>query len=87
MIHMFDPFIIKLIIVLLQLSATSKPAQRYSSDSASGGDNQVTDNLFITLMSSLLHPACLHCRRNCNLRGPCSQVCNITNFLRVDAKV
>jgi hypothetical protein len=35
--HMFNTFIIKLIIVLPQPSATSKPAQRYSSDSASEG--------------------------------------------------
>jgi hypothetical protein len=35
MIHMFYPFTIKLIIALLQLSATSKPAQRHPSDSAS----------------------------------------------------
>jgi hypothetical protein len=33
--HMFNPFIIKLIIALLQLSATSKPTQHYYSDSAS----------------------------------------------------
>jgi hypothetical protein len=39
--HMFNPFIIKLIIVLLQLSATSKLAQRYSCDSASHEDSHV----------------------------------------------